>query len=382
MLLVFLGFSINSCVESFEIEDGTFEDLLVVEATITNELKRQEVQLFRTYGLKEREPLAVTNAIVTVSYDQNQYAFEETTPGIYLSSTEFRAEPEREYRLEILTAEGKSYVSEPTQLTPAAEMNLEAQPMIHEGMEGVALLIDSYNPQGNSNYYRYQYQETFKIVSPLESPYDLIFIDGQAELRPKGDKEEKTCYRTETSNELLLTTTNNLREDRLENYQFKFLERLDSRIAHRYSVLVTQQVLSAEAYTFYRTLEKFSGSTSLFSQNQPGFIPGNISPVEDQEDKVIGFFNVSSVVHQRIFFNFTDFFNIAEGFPRPFAGTCAVSRPEWPTVMYLLMDGTVKYLGPASWPDEEGFGPYRVAPPECIDCTFLGSNEPPEFWVE
>ncbi len=41
--LLIIGFFTNSCVESFDIKSITFESALVVEATITNELKHQEI---------------------------------------------------------------------------------------------------------------------------------------------------------------------------------------------------------------------------------------------------------------------------------------------------------------------------------------------------
>jgi hypothetical protein len=55
-------------------------------------------------------------------------------------------------------------------------------------------------------------------------------------------------------------------------------------------------------------LKELSGSDGILSQNQPGFFFGNIKSVENPNEKVIGYFEVSSVSSQRIFFNYEDVF--------------------------------------------------------------------------
>ena len=47
--LILFGFIINGCVEPFEFNQETFESALVIEATITNELKTHEITLSRTF---------------------------------------------------------------------------------------------------------------------------------------------------------------------------------------------------------------------------------------------------------------------------------------------------------------------------------------------
>ena len=55
------------CVEPFEINaDGDFEDVLVVEGTVTNEVKRQTVRLSRSSPLEESGIITENNAMVTV----------------------------------------------------------------------------------------------------------------------------------------------------------------------------------------------------------------------------------------------------------------------------------------------------------------------------
>jgi len=75
---------------------------------------------------------------------------------------------------------------------------------------------------------------------------------------------------------------------------------------NRYSIFVKQYVQNFAAHTFYQTLKDISGSESILSQTQPGFFAGNIKSDDNPNEKVIGFFDVSSVSNKRIFFNFSD----------------------------------------------------------------------------
>jgi len=65
-----------NCREPFEIEVIDFENVLVVEGTLTNEMTYQEVKLSRTYALNETQANNELNAIVWVEDNQsNVYVF-------------------------------------------------------------------------------------------------------------------------------------------------------------------------------------------------------------------------------------------------------------------------------------------------------------------
>ncbi|WP_339839282.1 DUF4249 family protein, partial [uncultured Flavobacterium sp.] len=57
----------TSCTEPYAIQNNTFEDVLVIEATVTNELKKQEIKITRTFQLEEKDPTFETNATVYIT---------------------------------------------------------------------------------------------------------------------------------------------------------------------------------------------------------------------------------------------------------------------------------------------------------------------------
>ena len=64
ILLLVFSFIVNSCTEPYILETNTYEEALVVEATITNELKKQEITLTKTSRFEDAATLiAASDAI-------------------------------------------------------------------------------------------------------------------------------------------------------------------------------------------------------------------------------------------------------------------------------------------------------------------------------
>lgn len=389
----FLLLIVFSCVEEIDLKTvETFESALVVEATITNELKTQEVLLSRTYQLGVDGPVNESNATVKV-IDENlvEYLFQETEPGKYHSVNEFAAQPILGYTISIITQEGKVYSSTSTLLTHSTQMDdlFFERGFNEEGEEGVSVFVNSFDPTSNSNFYRFKFEETYKIVAPSWVFEDLIIVNEDPiefgfEERPI---EELICYNTEVSNAIIITNTNNLQEDRLDKFRVLFINRNNFIITHRYSILVTQYVQSREAYTFYETLKDFSESESILSETQPGFLVGNLFSQSNSQEKVLGFFEVVSADTQRIYFNYEDLF--PDEISPPYAVDCNdfFAPSDLPTpggnipLVDALAEGIWKYYQPNDDPvDDEG--PYDLVVRPCGDCTFYGESNPPVWWEE
>lgn len=373
---------IGSCIEPFDAKFEDFESVLVVEATITDKLGQQQIFLTRTFEFDDDGPSPEANANVSVAGGGNVFVFQETTPGLYISTQTFAAQPGTDYQLSIDTQNGRSYSSEQMRLTQATQIDdLRAERISNDlGEDGVAIFVDSFDSTGNSVNYLYQYEETYKIIAPDWAPLDYVIRNQEGvdmlELIPRS-LDERICYATDVSNSIILANTTNLSEDRVSNYMVRFMDSNNYILSHRYSILVKQFVLSNAAYTFYERLNQFSENESLFSENQPGFLEGNISS-EDTREKVLGFFSVSSVSEKRIFFNYDDLFP-DERLPE-YVNPCRPVGVGTGLLEQVRAD-VVKYFGTIV-NNITGEVETAVVPRVCGDCTVLGSSEIPEFWIE
>ncbi|SHJ06677.1 DUF4249 domain-containing protein [Aquimarina spongiae] len=375
----------GGCVEEFEFGTQNFEDILVVESTITNELKSQKVSISRTFRLENEGPVPEQNARVSILDNQGTtYTFVEENPGVYLSSSTFTAESGRSYQLQITTQDEKSYASQFVTLPQVTQIdNIKAERVINDqGVAGVGILVDSFDPTGNANFYRYEFEETYQIIPPFFSCIQLAIISNDPpviDIAPR-TREERVCYRTDISNSIILNTTGTLAESNVKDFVVRFIPPDDAVLRNRYSILVKQFVQSAEAYEFYETLSNFSDSESLFTQIQPGFIEGNVQSVDNPDESVLGFFEAASVSTARVFVNLKD---VLPGVFRPdFQVRCAllnqrgVTDNEIREIIRLVEGGFRLFTFDATT------NVYSLATPICTDCNVLGTNVRPDFWED
>jgi len=375
---------LSSCIEPFEGAVDSFEDVLVVNATITNENKKQEVLLSRSFRFEEETTPAEENAQVMIQTDDGmQYTFEEVAPGKYLSTNAFAAEMNTAYTLLITTQDGKPYTSSSMEL-PVQNTNIDnlyaERTTNNDGVEGMGIFVDSFDPSSTSNYYRHEYVETFKIIAPFWTPFDIVVLnEGVSTFNTAiilREREERICYGREPSRSIQVASTLALSEDRLTKYNVRFIERDNYILTHRYSVLVRQYVQSPEAFSYYETLRGLSQSAgNVFSEDQPGFLAGNIVSLDNPRENIAGFFEVATVDEKRIFFDYEDFFPNEEA--PPYIADCMPFSPSSEGTLgerdlaNLIYADAIRYYGPG-----------LVVRKECGDCTVLGSNVVPDFWIE
>ncbi|MEL6810176.1 MAG: DUF4249 domain-containing protein [Bacteroidota bacterium] len=381
------------CVEEVNFENETFEDVLVIDAVITNEEVYQEIRLGRTYRFEDEDEFhPETNATVVVVGDGIAYQFKEMEAGLYRSVTPFAAQPNVMYHLEITTYGGKRYTSSTTQLTSVAQIDrvYAVRELNSNDQDGVAIYLDALDPNGDSNYYRYEYEETYKIIPPLFVEEDLIkvsdFPDCEVAFTER-DQQKRICYRTDFSSNINLANSELLNEDRITRHLIRFVSNENYIISHRYSILVKQFVQTKAAHEYFKAVTGFTSEGSIFSRLQGGYIQGNIKSISDPKEKVIGYFEASSVTKDRIFFNYTDLFP-GEPLP-PYRYRC---NPDAPNQIHdngrecgRLIRGIdlnfLIYWKPNLGEIEDG-GPYLMVRRACGDCTALGDPEIPEFWTE
>lgn len=400
LLLIFYSgiLILQSCTEPFTPKTETFEDLLVMEATITNELKTQEIKLTRTNTFEASEPEIVTDAEVTVSDNSgNEYIFEYNEgKNRYLSVMQFQAKQNWEYTLHITTKSGESFISSPEILPTDVQVNIETAKKKVDGKKGVQISVSSYDPSNSSHYYRYEYQETFKIIAPYWSAFKAIsYPSAQSPIsgylisyEVRDNLDTRICYSTKHSDEIMLTNTTSYSEDRVTDFPIRFIGPDNPILTHKYSILVTQYIESYESYVFYKTLKKMAGTDgSLLSPNQPGFIVGNMSAVNNPDKKIIGYFDVVSVSSERIFLERDAVFPDAP--TPPYFQECEIEKldirrplsPKDPRPDHYKM---LRYIRNNNYLLYKVIKPlekiYWMVPAACSDCTTFASNKKPEFW--
>ncbi|KRD10989.1 hypothetical protein ASE21_04505 [Flavobacterium sp. Root901] len=384
IFVFFTAFIVNSCTETYPLLTNTYEEALVVEATITNELKNQEIKLTKSARFEDEGYQQESGAEVYITDNSGiRYDFDEQSDK-YVSRTVFQAIPGTQYQLHINTKDGRSFESSPEILSTVTPMQSvkAAVETNNDGQRGVGIRINSFDPNAKSHYYRYEYEETYKVVAPKWVQTKAV-VDANGTLTfVQNDPNTRICYGNKKSTNLLLLSTNDLKEDRVD-YLVRFISDQDYIITTRYSILVKQYVESLAAFNYYSTLKKISGNGSVLSPTQPGIVLGNLKSTKNPSNKIVGYFDVASVSIERIYFNYEDLFS-GEA-PPPFYTDCKEFcyadypfNPDPCTHAPPFIDDVM--LGTVNFYLNSRFSYWVYAP--CGDCTTIASNVKPTFWVD
>jgi len=396
VLLIFIGI-LSSCTEEIAIEDNGFESILVVESTLTNNLENQTVKLSRTSQLNDTIFQVEQNAVVSVMEGSTVYNFTSIGNGDYLSDEKFAAKENLDYQLNITTQNGKKYTSSKVQLKPVPEIeDLYVESGFSNNTLGAQILVDVKGLNDSTNYLRYEFEETYKIVTPIVKVTKGEIRNYKTQLNGCAtfdivevfkDSINDVCYNNRLSSGINLANTSGIGENRATRVPVHFVQATDPVLLARYSILVKQYSQSLEANSFYEILKDFGGSGSVLSQNQPGFVVGNINAINDNTEKVLGFFEASSISEKRIYFNHEDL-----EFDRPdYFEDCTPIKYDYNFCGGLAPDPPTGFRRDLLYTDafrnnyqfiSFDFPIFELVKPACADCSFIGTTEKPEFWID
>ncbi|HMH32359.1 MAG TPA: DUF4249 domain-containing protein [Puia sp.] len=347
---------------------------LVVEGFLNAGPEPTIITLSRTRRLGDSIPhVPELNAQVSVIGEFGElYAFSALSDGVY-SIQAMNLNPGEKYRLQILTANGKKYLSDSVAVTPTPaidSISWKQDTTSASSKLGVTIYTNTHDPMNNTKYYRWEYEETWEYHTIFDSFFDY----SGGTVVPRTDAGHIfSCWRSQPSTSLILASSAKLSQDIIYENPIQFIPIRDQRMGVRYSILVKQFAMSKAAYEYWENLKKNTELTGSLFDPQPSQPTGNIRCVTDPQDPVLGFVSASTVQEQRIFvanssLEHWGFQTIPDDCP---------SQIVPPDSFNYFFAG--KQLIPVSQvPNSPNFVSSR---PACIDCTLQGgSSTKPVYW--
>lgn len=308
------------CTQIYDAEVEITEDLLVVNALLTDQLSSQEVRLYNTDAYAqsiEQEP--EENAVVYIEDSGGtRFYFTENEPGVYVHDS-LDAHQGEIYTLHIALSGGAQYQSLPQKLTPAAALdNLYADftmesidfhdhnnEIVLEEAEGFTIFSDLNFQSASSEHIRFdsevmfQYQMVIPVeLCPVYIPEDPLFCT----IYTPQDPPRLYC-RTKIPlhdvPDLAEPDFQNANPDFLQHqlgfipfsrkyYPLSFSGRVDRRI-----LLISQFSITTEAFLFYKQMrEQLFAENALFDPVATQ-IRGNIFCTSDPDRIALGLFEVA-----------------------------------------------------------------------------------------
>ena len=370
--LLITGF-ISSCVDVYQpaiIENNP--RYLVVNGILNCDGPTEISLTYSTHISSTDPPPPVSGALVEIQDDENNsYTLQETSEGTYAAGPELVPDTEKKYRLHILTSEQKEYLSEFVEVKRTRPIDSVS---FHADEDGLDINISTHDPSGKSQYYKWNFTETWEYNARYLSLYRMV----EDVLIPKAPAEYTyTCYRTVPNDGIVIESTVRLNEDRVSNFTLTTIPPASDKVSRKYSIIVQQYVLTEEAYQYMELLRNNTEQIGGLFDPLPSQIQGNIRCVSDADEVAIGFFIATSIEEKRVFIVPEDIPEIYPNF-RPMG--CAVDTTIFePLVMYGSAENIITGIFSSGVPAVAvGF---VSAPRECVDCRSRGGVvTKPDFW--
>jgi hypothetical protein len=374
-----------ACKEKYESPvESPVTGYLVIEGVVNSGPGNTNIRLTRTTKLGNAAMIFEKAAQVKIEGENNNsFTLAEKTAGNY-SADNLNLPNNQKYRLRIKTNGGKEYLS--------AFVEVKKNPPIDtvswkEENGGLQLYIQTHDDQNKTQYYQWEYKETWEFRSFYRSnlKYKITPCQGQGcptiaavyrdPVTLSYDSTIVRCWQSDTSTSMQLGSTVKLEKD-IVYLPLVYIPPKSWKLGELYTIFVKQVTWTKEGYEFLEKMKKNTEVTGSVFDAQPSELKGNFQNIKDPTEPVIGFFNICNVEQRRFWIIKTDV--PAWGY-----------RPECPELNVLNISDTIYAYASGmlpTVPTEYGINGsilmFGAAPPDCVDCTLKGTNIKPSFWPQ
>jgi hypothetical protein len=382
-----------SCIDPYTPKLKGYESLLVVEGLITDANTSYTIKVSKSFQQINAESSAVSDATVFITDDKGSTNYlSNKGNGIYKTdSLEFRGEVGRTYTLDIQTKDGEVYESDHCPMLPVADIEsiyfARDQELVNNetvSKDGITIYLDT-KAGNNNSFYRWDFDETWKYRIPNPKRFDYFY---HGIIRPTQQRVEEYCWKDQKSNGIIVNGSFSGQPGKIVRQPIFFIATGESdRLMLEYSILVRQYSISANEYYFWKDLQKVNEKGSDIFASLPFSVISNIHNLRNSTEKILGYFQVSSVKEKRIFITFNEILKfhtpyyydtdcrIFEDVPKPGWGLddmynsyCVYSDYVFIGPYYDVMSGSLIGL--------------TFSRPECTICGAIGTLKRPAYWVD
>jgi hypothetical protein len=369
-ILILLLFSINSCISQFVPVIEEEKELLVVQGLITDQMGNDTVKLSKSLPLGVKSAARpVSGCIVFITNDSGDEVYlQQQEPGTYVVPSYYQAETGRSYTLHIRANSefsNFSYESIPMILKPVPPIDnlyyekkvIEKPDGFYKGVDECQIYLDTHDTLNNCRLYRWDYSETWMLR--------LLF-----------DVPNHICWLSNKSNQVFIETTKAFSEDRIKRHPVTYISSVTDRLKTKYSILVNQYSLNEDEYIYWQKIQNIADNVGGLYDLIPASVPGNMRCIERPQEKVLGYFSVSSIVSRRLFIK-DNFNGIIDLYGKCITDTVIGEQniPDLGVSVWTLFDHVaIPWSAPRMRVLTDNKG--------CADCSLRGSTIRPSFWID
>jgi hypothetical protein len=356
---------------------------LVVEGVINTGTDSTIIKLSKTVSISSTVTTnPVLHATVSVESDQNgSYPLTETGNGNYVS-TGLNLDNTRQYRLRISTPDNQQYLSDFVAVKVSPPIDSIGFKIVNNNMQ---VYVNTHDPNNNTHYYRWDYQETWEFHALYSSDY---VSNGDTILQRPDSARVFYCYAGYASSSIVLGSSAKLKQDVIYQAPITEVASTSEKIEIEYSILVKQYALTGDAYNFWVNLRNNTEQLGSIFDAQPSNINGNIHNVANPSEPVIGYVSACTVQTKRVFIKNSQLPQTLAWQP-VYPYNCKQDSDYYslPPTGFNQVDAFLVPLPNSNIPTSAFYLPHAMVPSgflssgvECADCTVRGVTKPPAFW--
>ncbi|MCP2045684.1 DUF4249 domain-containing protein [Pontibacter sp. HSC-36F09] len=301
LLPFFLLLIFTSCIDPVDTDLSTQRKHLVVEGYFTNEASLNFVRL--SYSQPHSSPYNEfeEKAIVTVTSNEGEwYQFFYDKAGYYYPSTFGKATgvPGRTYTLNVTVGDqlyqSESVVMREPIAIDSVQFEVAEQTFAFPGereqqlLPGYNVLVDYEDPAEEKTFLRWSFATQYEVrTQPQDYIHPFTGLPAPKECCTQ-------CFLEENLEQLKVI------DDRLTNGKKVLRQNVlfmpfEKYLGVKNKLTLYQHSISEDAYNFFRILEQQKLATGTVFDPPPAEVKGNITSVNNENEQVIGFFDVSGV---------------------------------------------------------------------------------------
>jgi hypothetical protein len=372
---------LTTCVERYHPDEMYLrKDILVINAHITDEPGIQTIEISRSSHIELpgfQPELDCYIHLLREDGESREFGTSER-PGFYTAELDTAfLRMGMLFQLQVITQNGNEYQSDFDKLRPVPAIDsiyYEVETMTYSGEDnsvpGIRFYVDFTYDDEAYEYIRWELTETYEFHNPS---MDAFIHINRRTVRPlEGVMNSRICYLTHDLLAVHSLSTKHLSFGSFsKSFDFVFNDKIEQKLLYKYSLLVRQYSVGPEGFHYWHELGQNSQEQGQLFDKQPALLKSNICNIDDENEKVLGFFTMSGVQEARAF---------AENIPgldnSPYAYYCLPvdNGPGSGSPTYFP-----SYFARATY---DGATVYAQVNHHCVDCReYKGSTElKPDFW--
>ncbi len=371
-LFLLIALLFITCVKKFNSPAiQAANNFLVVDGFINgNANEATTINLSRSRNLDDTvSNIPELNAQVSILSNSGEtYALVDATNTGNYTSAPLNLNISTQYQLKIITSDSHQYLSDFVSIKKSAPIDS----LTWQQDSSLTVYLSTHDVTNNSIYYKWDFVETWEHYAPVVTYW--VLKNGLITYADSTD-ETDSCWTTLNSTNIITGTSVALSQDVISNMPITTIPQNDDKIGVRYSIAVRQIPLTAAAYNYWVLIEKNSQQLGTLFDPEPSQLNGNVHPITDPNEPVIGFISAAAPQEKRLFVSHSELYNWNNIID---SNTCPyIEIPTNPSNIFLY-----------NYPDPDyvpwyfaSIGVLNIVKKICVDCReYGGVNQRPAFW--